>query len=108
MWFGTENGLNSFNGYEFRTYYRERGNADSLSSDFVFDVAEDASGNLWIATNGGGLAYRDSRSGVFSSYRHDAENDELDSAATLCAAYWWIATAASGQAHAMAALADLM
>ncbi|MGB5165149.1 MAG: two-component regulator propeller domain-containing protein [Woeseiaceae bacterium] len=75
MWFGTENGLNSFNGYEFRTYYRERGNADSLSSDFIFDVAEDASGNLWIATNGGGLAYRDSRSGVFSSYRHDAEND---------------------------------
>ena len=27
MWFGTENGLNAFDGYEFRTYYRERGNA---------------------------------------------------------------------------------
>ena len=74
MWFGTENGLNSFDGYEFRTYYRERGNAESLSSDFVFDVAEDSSGNLWIATNGGGLAYRDAKSGSFSSYRHDAED----------------------------------
>jgi len=74
MWFGTENGLNSFNGYEFHTYYRERGNAASLSSDFVFDVAEGPNGNLWIATNGGGLAYRDVKSGEFSSYRHDAEN----------------------------------
>jgi len=74
MWFGTENGLNAFNGYEFRTYYRERGNANSLSSDFVFDVVEDAQGDLWLATNGGGLAHRDTRSGNFTSYRHDAED----------------------------------
>ena len=74
MWFGTENGLNAFDGYEFRTYYRERGNADSLSSDFVFDVAEDAKGDLWIATNGGGLAHRDSRGEIFTSYRHNAED----------------------------------
>jgi diguanylate cyclase (GGDEF)-like protein len=74
MWFGTENGLNSYNGYEIRTYYRERGNPDALSSDFVFDVAEDGRGNLWIATNGGGLAFRDAQSGAFSSFRHDPEN----------------------------------
>lgn len=74
MWFGTENGLNAFNGYEFRTYYRERGNANSLSSDFVFDVVEDSKGDLWLATNGGGLAHRDTRSGNFTSYRHDAED----------------------------------
>ncbi len=74
MWFGTENGLNSYNGYEIHTYYRERGNRDALSSDFVFDVAEDARGNLWIATNGGGLAYRDAKSGAFTSYRHDPAN----------------------------------
>jgi diguanylate cyclase (GGDEF)-like protein len=75
MWFGTENGLNSYDGYDFRTYYRERGNAGSLSSDFVFDVDEDGKGNLWIATNGGGLAVRDASTGEFSSYRHDAEDN---------------------------------
>ncbi len=74
MWFGTENGLNSYDGYQFQTYYRERGNANALSSDFVFDAAEDRSGNLWIATNGGGLAFRDATSGDFSSYRHDVED----------------------------------
>jgi diguanylate cyclase (GGDEF)-like protein len=74
MWFGTENGLNSYNGYEFQTYYRERGNASALSSDFVFDVAEDRDGNLWIATNGGGISLRDAKSGKFSGFRHDPEN----------------------------------
>ena len=26
MWFGTENGLNRYNGYEFEQFSRERGN----------------------------------------------------------------------------------
>ena len=52
MWFGTENGLNRFDGYEFSYYKRERGNPDALSNDFIFDIAEDAAGDLWLATNG--------------------------------------------------------
>ena len=72
MWFGTENGLNRYDGYKFEQYRRERGNPGALRSDFVFDVAEDGDGNLWIATNGGGLAMRDRQSGRFVSYQHDA------------------------------------
>ncbi len=72
MWFGTENGLNSYNGYEFTQHRRERGDATKLRSDFVFDVAEDADGNLWIATNGGGLSVLDRKSGDFKTYLHDA------------------------------------
>ena len=75
MWFGTENGLNSYDGYKLEHYRRERGNPDALRSDFIFDVAEDADGNLWIATNGGGLAMRDRQSGQFVAYQHDANND---------------------------------
>ncbi|MDJ0812996.1 MAG: two-component regulator propeller domain-containing protein [Woeseiaceae bacterium] len=74
MWFGTENGLNRYNGYEFDHFKRERGNPDALANDFIFDVAEDADGNLWIATNGGGLAMLDRESGAFVSYRHDAND----------------------------------
>ena len=74
MWFGTENGLNRYNGYEFEHYRRERGNASALRSDFIFDVDEDADGNLWIATNGGGLSVLDRKSGEFTTYRNDATN----------------------------------
>jgi len=70
MWFGTENGLNRYDGYDFKIYKRQRGNPDALLNDYIFDVAEDASGRLWIATNGGGLALMD-RNEMFTSFRHD-------------------------------------
>ena len=54
MWFGTENGLNNYNGYEFEVFKRERGNPAALSSDYIFDIIEDTRGDLWIASNGGG------------------------------------------------------
>ena len=71
LWIATENGLNRYDGYEFETFYRERGNTHALSSDFIFDVEEDAKGRLWIATNGGGLASYDRNTSQFTSYRHD-------------------------------------
>ncbi len=74
MWFGTENGLNRFDGYEFNHYRRERGNPNALSSDFVFDIAEDADGNLWLATNGGGLTMFDRATGKATNYRNDPNN----------------------------------
>ena len=76
MWFGTENGLNSYNGYEFEQFLRERGNPQALSNDFVYDVEEDSDGNLWIATNGGGLARMDRKTRKFESFRHDSGNPD--------------------------------
>ncbi|MDX1516575.1 MAG: two-component regulator propeller domain-containing protein [Woeseiaceae bacterium] len=72
MWFGTENGLNSYNGYDFTHYRRQRGNPRALASDFIFDVAEDGDGQLWIATNGGGLAKLDRKTGHVNNWRHEA------------------------------------
>ena len=75
MWFGTENGLNRFDGYEFSYFKRERGNPDALSNDFIFDIAEDDAGHLWLATNGGGLAKLNRKSGKVVTYRHDPDDD---------------------------------
>ena len=71
MWFGTENGLNRYDGYEFQYFTRERGNPDALGSDFIFAIREDLSGDLWIGTNGGGLARYDREADRFTNYRHD-------------------------------------
>ena len=80
MWFGTENGLDSYDGYEFRHYRHERGNAETLGSDYIYDIAEDADGNLWIATNGGGLARVERGTQRIRSYRHDpADGDSIGS-----------------------------
>ena len=74
MWFGTENGLNRYDGYEFRHYKHQRATAGALSNDFIPAVAKDLDGNLWIATDGGGLAKRPAGSDRFEIIRHDASD----------------------------------
>jgi hypothetical protein len=41
MWFGTENGLNRYDGYGFKVYWYELGNPNSLSHNFIRDIVED-------------------------------------------------------------------
>ena len=55
MWFGTEDGLNKYNGYEFQTYFFEPGDSNSLVNNYIRSIQEDLNGNLWIGTTGGGL-----------------------------------------------------
>lgn len=50
MWFGTFNGLNRYDGYDFRVYLMDRNNPRSLSSSRITDLFSDARGNLWIWT----------------------------------------------------------
>src|SRR6478609_5969920 len=52
MWFGTEDGLNKYDGYKITVYKNDPQNKNSLSENQVNDIIEDASGDLWIATWG--------------------------------------------------------
>jgi two-component system, sensor histidine kinase ChiS len=53
MWFGTWNGLNRFDGYNFTVYKGDPRNSGSLSGNFIYDLAEDREGNIWIGTENG-------------------------------------------------------
>src|ERR1700741_3115674 len=55
MWFGTQDGLNKYDGYKITVYKKNAQSRQSLSHNFIQDIAEDRDGNLWIATWGGGL-----------------------------------------------------
>jgi len=55
MWFGTQDGLNRFDGFEYQQYRNERQNQNSLSNNYIWDLYEDEDRVLWIATFGGGL-----------------------------------------------------
>jgi ligand-binding sensor domain-containing protein/two-component sensor histidine kinase len=59
IWIGTQDGLNRFDGSEFRLYRRQEGQADSLPGDLVQALAIDPQGVLWVGTSGGLARYRE-------------------------------------------------
>lgn len=53
MWFGTEDGLNKYDGYKFTQYKHDQNNKASIIDNYVQAIMEDGSGNLWIGTDSG-------------------------------------------------------
>jgi ligand-binding sensor domain-containing protein/signal transduction histidine kinase len=70
MWFGTADGLNRFDGYHFTVYDHDPEDPNSLGNNFVRALYQDRGGDLWVATDGGGLNRFDRETGTFS--RHQA------------------------------------
>ena len=50
MWFSTIDGLNRYDGYNFRIFQVSLDNSNSLSSNLIKCVTEDQDNNLWIGT----------------------------------------------------------
>jgi ligand-binding sensor domain-containing protein/serine phosphatase RsbU (regulator of sigma subunit) len=48
MWFGTQNGLNRFDGYQFVSYAHQPFEGDSLNGNFVNYIFEQNDGTLWV------------------------------------------------------------
>jgi diguanylate cyclase (GGDEF)-like protein len=53
LWFGTESGLNKFDGYHFTVYIPVEGDPASISNSWINVLLTDRSGNLWIGTENG-------------------------------------------------------
>jgi signal transduction histidine kinase/ligand-binding sensor domain-containing protein len=50
MWFGTQDGLNRYDGYEFQIYEHDADDPHSLSSNWVQHCYRDQRGSLWFIT----------------------------------------------------------
>ncbi len=53
MWFGTQDGLCRYDGYQMKIFRSDLNNPHLLTSNDIKSIAEDAKGNLWIGTNEG-------------------------------------------------------
>ncbi|SFD80133.1 Signal transduction histidine kinase [Chitinophaga sp. CF118] len=53
MWFGTYDGLNRYDGYNFTIYRNEFNNPGSLINNRIACIVEDQDNRLWIGTRGG-------------------------------------------------------
>ena len=102
MWFGTQDGLNRYDGYEFRIYSHDSRDYETISDNYIRCIYEDRYGRMWIGTNGGGLNRFDRKTERFICYLNDPANSDSLSANDIRSIYedrsgiLWIGTYGGG------------
>lgn len=74
MWFGTHDGLNKYDGYKFTVYKPNSAQENAISSNLIWKITDDISGDLWIGTTGGGLNHFDLKSEKFTSFQNNPKD----------------------------------
>ena len=69
LWFGTEDGLNRFDGYEFKVYRNNPADSNSISGNNIWSLFEDEEGNIWIGTKSGDLNRYDHNKEIFTHWK---------------------------------------
>ena len=53
IWIGTNDGLNRYNGYDFKVFRQDKNTSKSLVNNYIVDLKEDTKGNIWVGTANG-------------------------------------------------------
>ncbi len=70
VWFGTNDGLTRYDGYDHIVYRHDRDDSTTISNNKIYHVMEDSRGDLWIATSHGLNLYQRERDS-FRRFLHD-------------------------------------
>ncbi|NVJ60899.1 MAG: EAL domain-containing protein [Gammaproteobacteria bacterium] len=104
IWLATQDGLNRYDGYQLKVYKHLPDDPHSLAANFVWSIAEDVQGYLWIGTENGGLSRFNPKTDSFDNFKHN-ENDPSSLPGNQVLDVFvdtqnrvWIATAAAGLA----------
>jgi len=76
LWFGTWDGLNVYNGREFKVYKPDPGNVQSISNNIIRDIVQEQKDIQWIATDRG-INRLDSRKNTFERFFTDNGNNTI-------------------------------
>jgi diguanylate cyclase (GGDEF)-like protein len=90
LWFGTEDGLDRYDGYELRHYFH---------NDWISALARDPRGSLWAGSDGGGVVWRDEAGGFRTPATAESMHNTEDRVRALHvdrSGQLWVATRNSG------------
>ena len=71
LWIGSQDGLNRYDGYNFKVFKNDSDDPSSISYNSILAITEDKDGYLWIGTWGGGLNRFDPATETFTHYLPD-------------------------------------
>ena len=76
LWIGTQDGLNRYDGYNFKIYKPDADDPASLSDRWITSIVEDSQGYLWVGTRLGGLNRYNPVTGKFERFLHNKTDSE--------------------------------
>jgi len=79
MWFATEDGLNRYDGYDFKIFRHDPENSNSISDNSIWALCEDRQGNIWVGTKAGILDKYNSDTEIFTHWEIKSDLTEENS-----------------------------
>ncbi|WP_195940014.1 ligand-binding sensor domain-containing protein [Romboutsia sp. 1001713B170131_170501_G6] len=75
IWIGTQDGLNRYNGYEFKQYRHNEKSKNSIVSNNIIKIKEDKDNNIWVGTIDG--VSKISKDGKIKNYKQGSKNGNI-------------------------------
>ena len=72
LWIATQNGLNKYDGYDFKYYYSDKTNRSPVKN-FINFLYKDSYGYIWIHYFKEGIGRFDPKTEIFKTYRHNPD-----------------------------------
>ena len=68
LWLGTVDGLNRYDGYEFRIFENDPSDPTTISDNFISAIFQDSDGFIWVGTINGYLNRFDKQTEIFKRF----------------------------------------
>ncbi len=79
MWFGTDEGLNRYDGYSVKVFKKILGDSLSIADNIIYDICTDYLDNIWVGTQNG-ICYFNYDKENFSTYILDPKRLNINTA----------------------------
>jgi ligand-binding sensor domain-containing protein len=83
LWIGTSDGLFRYDGFSFRNYSKQSGDTNSLSDNYITQLALGKDHKIWMGLLKGGVSSFDPATGKFTNYPLQFKGNPIAGAVTM-------------------------
>lgn len=95
MWFATQDGLNRYDGYQFKIFKHVRDQSSSIGDSYILTIYKDHKQRMWFGSNNGTLSLFNEKTETFTNYRNVLINQgtpRIDAIIQINDSEYWIGT----------------